>query len=137
MRKQTPLSALLLFAAACASNEPNVTIQDAEGNYITTSDYESMQRTEFIDSMRMGIKDFDSRMTDLRSRANELGGEHLSDFADCETALREERTAFQNQLSIAENAMIGDWPSERSETVRAYSALRENLDEAFQDVLDS
>ena len=137
MRAQVFVSLLLLTTAACSTTEPNVTIQDAQGNYITTSDYESMQRTEFIDAMKMGLRDFDSRMTDLRTRANELGGEHLSDFAECETELREARTNFESQLSIAENSMAGDWPEERSETVKAYQELREDLDEAFEDVLDA
>lgn len=136
MRSQLFVSSLLLLTAACSSTEPNVTIQDAQGNYITTSDYEAMQRTEFIDAMNMGLQDFDKRMTDLRSRANELGGEHLSEFAECEEELREARTSFESQLSIAENAMANDWPEERSETVRAYADLREDLDEAFEEVLE-
>ena len=71
------------------------------------------------------------------TRANELGGEHLSDFAECETDLRDSRTQFESQLAIAENSMAGDWPEERSQTVKAYQELREDLHEAFEDVLDA
>ena len=125
-----------MFAAGCGSPRQNMTLRDAQGDYITTSDYRAMARTEFFDAMDAGLDDFDARMEQLRKRANQLGGETLEEFAECEDDLAEERRDFENQLTIAENALDKDWPDQREETVDAYVELREALEEAYEDVLE-
>lgn len=137
MKLRTLSLASALALAACASTEPNVTLRDAQGNYVTTADYEAMQRTDFMASMHAGLDDFDAQLHDLRGRANELGGDALKQFADCEESLREDRTEFVNQLEIAKNSLDGDWPDERSRTVDQYVDLREHLDSAMKEVLES
>jgi len=140
MNLSTPLlSALLgstLVFASCTSSPDEITMQDAQGNYITTSDFHSMARYEFFDAMEAGLRDFDNQVAELRSRANSLGGEALGEFADCEDELMEKRTDFESQMVIAQNALDEDWADERSETVEAYVDLREALSEAYEEVLD-
>jgi hypothetical protein len=136
---QLSLPSLLLAAcvlSACKSDPPQVTMRDAQGNFVTTADYEAMDRKEFIQSIEAGLTDFDQQLGELRTRANELGGESLKEFADCEGDLQEDRTTVVNQLTIARNALDDKWPKERSETVEAYMELRDNLAEAQKDVLD-
>lgn len=132
---------LLLTAAAaatfsaCSSPQRDVLRQDDRGNYATTSQYEGMQRNEFLLSMHAGLQDFDRRMDDLRARANELGGESLETFAECERGLSEKREEVVNQLEVVETALADAWPEERSEAVDEYEELREALSEAYDDVL--
>ena len=99
-----------LFLAACAlsacqSNEPRVTLRDSQGNFITTAEFEAMDRDEFILAIEAGLVDFDKQLDELRTRANELGGSSLKEFADCERDLQEERTSTVNQLTIARSAL--------------------------------
>jgi hypothetical protein len=136
---QLSLPSLLVAAcvlSACKSDPPQVTMRDAQGNFVTTADYEAMDRKEFIQSIEAGLTDFDQQLGELRTRANELGGDSLKEFADCEGDLQEGRTTVVNQLTIARNALDDKWPKERSETVEAYMELRDNLAEAQKDVLD-
>lgn len=128
--------ALLLTLTACSSTPRQVTLRDGDGNYVTTADYEAMDRTDFVSAINAGLADFDEQISDLRQRANKLGGSSLKEFADCEVELREKRTDVINQLTIAESSLNADYPSERSSTVEAYAELREELTEAQKDVLD-
>lgn len=127
----------LVGLAACEGPRTHVTKQDAQGNYVTTSDYEVMERTEFKGAMRDGLADFDEGVTQLRDRANELGGESLSDFSEWAEDLQKHRTAFVNQLKRSEAALIDDWPDQRAATLEAYYDMRGCLDEAFDEVLDA
>jgi len=136
---QLSIPSLILVAcvvSACKSEPTPVTLRDSQGNFVTTADYESMDRAEFIRSIEAGLADFDQQLGELRTRANELGGESLKEFAECEGDLRDERTAVVNQLTIARNALDDKWPEERSETVDVYMDLREDLADAQKDVLD-
>jgi hypothetical protein len=136
---QLSIPSLILVAcavSACKSDPPPVTMRDAQGNFVTTADYESMDRAEFIRSIEAGLADFDKQLGDLRTRANELGGDSLKEFAEHEGDLRDERTTVVNQLTIARNALDDKWPEERAETVDAYMDLREDLADAQKEVLD-
>ncbi len=125
-----------LFLTACESSPKNLTIRDSAGNYVTTSDFRAMDRAEFFRSMNAGLEDYDNQLAELRVRSNELGGDTLAEFADCEESLTKKRTDFVNQMAIARNALDDDWPEERSETVDCYEELREALSETYDDVLD-
>lgn len=122
--------------SACKSDPPRVTLKDSQGNFVTTADFEAMDREEFIEAIEAGLSDFDTQLNELRTRANELGGDSLKEFAECESELQKERTALVNQLAIARNALNDKWPAERAETVDVYTSLREDLAEAQKDVLD-
>lgn len=128
-------STLFIFAG-CKSSPENMTIRDSAGNYITTSDFREMDRSEFFRSMNAGLDDYDQQLKKLRLRANELGGDTLSEFADCEEKLTKKRNAFVNQLAIAQNALDDEWPEERGDTVDCYEDLREALTDAYDEVLD-
>jgi hypothetical protein len=135
----TTLPSLLLIAcalSACKNDPQPVTLRDSQGNFVTTADYEAMDREQFIAAIDAGLADVDKQMGELRTRANELGGDSLKQFAECETALREDRTEVVNQLTIARNALDDKWAKERAATVETYMDLRENLAEAQKDVLD-
>lgn len=131
------LVGLAVGLAACEGPRTQVTQRDAAGNYITTADYEAMERSEFETAMHAGLQDFDERMSKLRERANELGGEPLAEFSDWAEDLEGKRVAFVNELVRTESALVDDWPERRSETLEAYYDLRECLDEAYEDVLES
>lgn len=131
------LVALPLGLVACRTTDHNTTKQDAGGNYVTTSKYESMQRAEFVDSIEAGLRDYDNLFAKLRTRANELGGDALKEFANCESKLAEQRTAVVNQLAIAKSSLNDSWPKERAKTVEEYEELREDFAEAEKDVLDA
>lgn len=125
-----------LSVAACGSPRENMTIRDSQGRYITTSEFRSMNRAEFFDAMEAGLEDFEQRVSELRERSNELGGDTLAEFADHEEDLTEARVGFENQLEIAESALAEDWPDERSNTVECYYEMREDLEDAYEDVLE-
>jgi len=138
MLKTTIILALpLLVLSACKSPQQQVTLQDPQGNYVTTADFHAMQRTDFVAAIKAGVADYDGQMKALRTRANELGGDSLREFADCESKLLKRRTDVVNQLSIAENALESAWPKERAKTVDTYMELREEFTEAQKDVLDA
>jgi TolA-binding protein len=130
------ITSLLALSTACSSPRSNVTEQDAYGNYVTTSDYQSMERTEFQVAMKAGLKDFDARLADLRGRANELGGDSLKEFSDQAEKLDELRTDFVNELEKADASLEDDWAEQREHTVEAYDKLRKGLDHAYDEVLE-
>jgi len=132
-----PLIALLVGLAACENTRSQVTQKDAQGNYITTSEYQSQDRAKFETAMREGLADFDQRVDQLRKRANELGGDSLSEFAECSDELQEKRVTFVNELERTKAVLADDWPSQREATLEAFYDMREALADAFDDVLDS
>ena len=132
-----PTFLLAAALAACTSTDSSVTTRDAAGNYVTTSDYESMHRDEFFTAMQAGLADFDQRMNALRQRANDLGGESLGEFAQWSEELDARRVDVVNALDKARAALDADWPKRRSEAVKAYTNLRDALGEAYDDVLET
>ncbi len=137
MRTLISLPLLLIATAACSSPRTDVTEQDRHGNYVTTSDYQAMERAEFQTAMRAGLADFDSRVTQLRQRANELGGESLEEFSEWAEELKEKRVDFVNHLNQTEAALVGAWPDQREDTLESYNDLRDCLDEAYEEVLET
>lgn len=132
--KLTPL--LLLSAAACSSPRTNVTEQDAYGNYVTTSNYQSMDRAEFESAMRAGLENYDQLIADLRLRANELGGDALKEFSDWQEKLDGKRTTFVSELEKGHATLADDWGDQRQRTLDSYNDLRDCLDTAYEEVLE-
>ena len=136
MKAALLISSLALITTACSSPRSNVTEQDASGNYVTTSEYQSMERTEFQVAMKAGLQDYERRLTDLRWRANELGGDSLKEFSDWADKLEDQRLEFENELKRSEASLADDWADQRERTVEAYDSLRKMLDEAYEEVLE-
>ena len=133
-----PLSLLLIAGTACNNpQEHNVSRQDTEGNYITTSDYESMQRSDFKIAMNAGLRDYDEGVERLRERANTLGGKNLGEFSKHSETLDEKRTRFVNEMQKVEVVLESEWPDQRKRTLKAYYDLRESLNEAYEEVLEN
>jgi predicted nuclease with TOPRIM domain len=130
------LSSTLVLAAACSGPRTNVTERDAYGNYVTTADYQSMDRASFTIAMREGLEDYERRLVDLRQRANELGGDALKEFSDYQEELDEKRVDFENEMERTEATLAENWPDQRERTLDAYYELRDHLDEAFEEVLE-
>lgn len=128
-------SSLLLVPLSCTSDHPRATARDTSGNYATTSDFRSGHRSEFREAMQAGLRDFDERLRDLSSRANELGGETLEEYRDLEKDLIQEREAFANKLEKMDAALDDQWPEQREEVEAAYEDLRDSLDDAYEEVL--
>jgi hypothetical protein len=95
-----------------------------------------MERTEFQVAMKSGLQDYERRLTDLRWRANELGGDSLKEFSDWADKLEDKRLEFENELKRSEAALADDWADQRERTVEAYDSLRKALDEAYEEVLE-
>ena len=98
---------------------------------------ESMMREDFLLAMEANLQDFDTRYVQLQQRANELGGEPLEEFADYSDDLQSARDDFRNQLQKAESAMSEDWEDQREETIAEYREMRELLDNAYENILES
>lgn len=129
-------AAALALAPACSSDQPRATDQDPYGNYATTSNFHSMQRAEFEQAIRAGLEDFDRRYRELRTRANELGGDTLDEFADWTDDLEQKRDVVQNELARMDTALDDEWPDRREATLEAYEDLRDCLDEAYEEVFE-
>jgi hypothetical protein len=120
--------------AACTSQEP--TARDAQGNYATTSDYGAMNRTELVAAMDAGLADVDRRKVELEQRAEVLGQNAIEELHDREAELTEKRTKFVNELARLRASLEADYPDRREDVVDAYENLRDELDNAYEEVLE-
>lgn len=127
--------ALLALSAGCVSSEPRATARDSRGNYATTSEFNSMQRSEFMAAMRAGLDDFDRRRAELEARASRLGQKAVEELHDHLPGLVKRRTDFVNELARLDATLDKDWPDRRRDTEEAYRDLRAALDEAYDEVL--
>lgn len=129
------LAGMSVLVVACASTEPRTTAQDQLGNYATTSNYKSMQRSEFTSAIRAGLGDFDKRKQELETRASKLGQDVINRLHEQLPGLEERRTKLVNELARLDAALDKDWPDRREDTQSAYDDLREGLDHAYAEVL--
>ncbi len=120
--------------AACSS--PDMTRQDARGNYATTSDYESMTRVELEAAMSAGLADVDKRTAELEVRAQSLGHEAIEELHDQLDDVTECRTDFVNELARLRAALDKDWEDRREDVVEAFETLRGKLDNAYEEVFE-
>jgi hypothetical protein len=120
---------------ACQSDE-KVTTKDAHGNYATTSDYVAMNRNELMAAMDAGLVDVDRRKLELEQRAETLGQDAIDELHDREAELVEKRTKFVNEMARLRAALDADWKDRRDDVVDAFKDLREELDNAYEEVLE-
>lgn len=138
MRYPTRLSFTAIMAlgvAGCASPETAPTTRDTNGNYATTSQFNSRQRSEFTASMRAGLEDFDRRRTELETRASRLGQVAVDELHQHLPGLAEKRTGCVNELARLDATLDKDWPDRRRDAEEAYQGLRAALDAAYDEVL--
>ncbi|HEX5011091.1 MAG TPA: hypothetical protein VFY71_11895 [Planctomycetota bacterium] len=130
---------LALGAAAlvggCSSPE-HPTARDSQGNYATTSDYDTMSRTELVAAMDAGLADVDRRRVELEQRAETLGPDAIEELHDREPKLAELRTKFVNEMARLKASLEPDWKDRRDDVVDAYDDLRKGLDKAYEEVLE-
>jgi hypothetical protein len=135
MHTRTLLAAAgAVLLAACTSQEP--TARDSHGNYATTSDYAAMNRTELVAAMDAGLVDVDRRRVELEQRAQVLGQDAIEELHDREPELAEARTKFVNELARLRASLDADWKDRGDDTVDAFEDLRQELDNAYEEVLE-
>lgn len=138
MHSRTILCALGAAAllGGCSSADEKPTARDAHGNYATTSDYDTMSKTELVSAMDAGLIDVDRRKLELEQRAEQLGPDAIKELHDREPKLSELRTNFVNQMARLKASLEPDWKDRRDDVVDAYADLRKGLDKAYKEVLE-
>jgi len=135
-----PLAVLALAAlvAGCSSDKVNTSIRtDPTGNYATTANFNALERTDFTRAMHDGLADFDVRMKQLEEQAGKLGPAATAAYHDHIDELQAMRRAFAAELT-RHDAMLADaWRDHREDVTDMYVDLRKELDDAFEDVIDS
>ena|SRR5262245_24759071 len=134
-----PLAAAALAAlavAACASEAKKVTYQDTRGNYATTSNFNSMERTDFTKAMHDGLNDFDLQLKQLQLQAQKLGPDALEEYHDRIDDLEAKRREFAAELTRHDAMLADDWRKNREDVADDYVDLRHDLDEAFDEVIE-
>ncbi len=122
----------------CASDRENrSTDRDRNGRYSTTSQYRSMERTPFLQSMRAALDDHDKRVIELERRAKELGVAKVETLSELTSNLAAHRESLKNNIMRVELALDADYPERRESAFEAFVAMRESLDEASEAVLGS
>lgn len=137
MHSRTILLALgAALLGGCSSPENPPTARDAQGNFATTSDYDSMNRTQLIAAMDAGLVDVDKRRLELEQRAEQLGPDAIEELHDREPKLSELRTNFVNEMARLKASLEPDYDDRREDVVDAYQDLRKGLDKAYEEVLE-
>lgn len=122
--------------AGCSSPEPPPSARDSQGNYATTSDFDTMSRSELVAAMDAGLADVDRRRVELEQRAETLGPDAIEELHDREPKLAELRTKFVNEMARLKASLEPDWKDRRDDVVDAYDDLRKGLDKAYEEVLE-
>jgi hypothetical protein len=136
MKPTLCLLGLAALAMACSHDADRVQRRDYEGNYASTAAYDSMDREEFDAAMQAGLNDFDFRLETLKQEAAALGPDALEEYHGCLDDLMEERREFVAEFEQLRSMMSDDWRDHREDVAEKYLALRENLDEAYEEVVE-
>jgi hypothetical protein len=136
MKTAFGLIAVAALLTGCASDANNSVRQDAYGNYASTADYNAMERDEFTASMQAGLRDFDSRLASLETQAEALGPDAVEEYHGCLDKLMAQRREFAAEFERHRSLLADDWRSQRENVADMYVELREDLDEAFEEVVE-
>jgi hypothetical protein len=134
------LGTLTLAAAllpACTTAASHYTQRDPHGNYATSSDFNSMDRAEFMAAMHAGLRDFDARMTSLELKAQTLGSDALEEYEGDANDLQDARRLLDAELTRLDAILEqDDWEDLRDDIIDDYEDMREMLDDTFDEVLE-
>jgi hypothetical protein len=136
MKIHLGLIALLALAAGCLSDTKKSMQKDAHGNYATTANYNAMERDEFGAAMRSGLRDFDTRLASLKTEAEALGPASVEEYHDSLDELQEGRRVFAAEIERHDAMLAPEWRSHRESVAEMYEELREDLDDAYESVVD-
>jgi hypothetical protein len=128
--------ALAALATACSHDADRVQQRDVAGNYASTAQYNAMEREEFDAAMAAGLRDFDLRLESMKLEAAALGPDAIEEYHGCLDNLMEGRRAFKAELERSRSMMADEWSDHREDVAEQYVALRENLDEAYEEVVE-
>ena len=104
--------------------------------FISTAQYNAMERDEFQAAMQAGLRDFDVRMASLEAQAEKLGPDAMDEYFGDLEQLKEERRQFAAEFE-KHNAMLADeWRDHREDVAEQYVELRESLDDTYDEVVE-
>lgn len=136
MKSTLALLALAAVATACSHDAERVQHRDIQGNYASTAKYNAMERDEFNAAMVAGLADFDARLESMKKEAVALGPDAVDEYQDAVEDLLLERKAFAAEFERHRAMMSDDWRSNREDVAEQYVELRENLDQAYEEVVE-
>jgi hypothetical protein len=128
---------LLALAAACSSDTAKkATYQDTRGNFATTSNFNSLERTDFTKAMHDGLIDFDLQLKQLELQAEKLGPDAVTEYHKHIDDLAAKRREFAAELSRHDAMLADEWRKYREDIADDYVSLRKDLDEAYEEVIE-
>lgn len=130
------LLALAALATGCASDANDSMRTDKHGNYASTSQYQAMDRATFSASMQAGLRDFDLRLASLKTQAEALGPDAVEEYHSFLDSLMEARREFAATMQRHDALLASDWDDQREDVAEMYGELRDDLDQAFEEVLE-
>ena len=136
MKSTLSLLAFAALAAACSHDADRVQQRDVDGNYASTAKYDAMDREDFDAAMEAGLRDFDLRLESMKQEAAALGPDALEEYHGCLDELMEERREFKADLERSRSMMANEWEDHREDVAEKYLALRHELDEAYEEVVE-
>jgi len=128
--------ALAALAAGCASSATESTRKDADGNYASTASYDALDREDFTAAMQAGLNDFDARLASLETQAEALGPDAVAEYHGCLDGLMQGRREFAAELERHHSMLADDWSDHREAVAEMYVDLREDLDAAYEEVVE-
>lgn len=129
MKITLTILALTPLMPACSGPETRDPRYETEDAY--ADDFESMTREEFMASMQEALEDFDRRADALRSDA---GSE--DSFEQYAERLEMARARFAQRLHSTQMS-TSDWQTQRSSVIDAYQDLRDELEQAERDLMET
>ena len=136
MKTTLGLVALAALVTGCASNATDSIRRDADGNYASTANYDAMDREDFTAAMQAGLIDFDERLASLEVQAEVLGPDALEEYHGCLDGLMQGRREFAAELELHRSMLSDAWRDHREGVADMYVELREDLDAAYEDVVE-
>lgn len=130
------LLALAALATGCASDANQAIRQDIHGHYASTASFDAMDRDDFTASMLAGMRDFDARLASLKTQAEALGPDAVEEYHGCLDALMEQRREFAAEVERHRSLLADDWQDQREDVAEMYIDLRDELDDAYEEVLE-
>jgi len=136
MKNFLGLVAAAAMATGCQSDANEAMRKDAYGNYASTATYNAMERADFAAAMKSGLRDFDAHLASLKLEADKLGPDAVKEYHGSLDGLMEGRRKFAAELERHDAMLADDWRGNREHVAEMYVDLREELDDAYKNVVD-